>query len=145
MGLISVWGTKIPQVSGQLSPCTATREPMSSRACGPREKSMSHTSREALTCPNSPSQASTVHELRTSRCSSWIQKRQKNQRSNCQHPLDNRKSKRVPEKYLLLLYWLHQSIWLCESQQAVENFSREGNTISDLPPEKSVCSSRSNS
>ena len=26
------------------------------------------------------------------------QKRQRNQRSNCQHPLDHRKSKRVPEK-----------------------------------------------
>ena len=34
---------------------------------------------------------------------------------------------------------------VCESQQAVENSSREGNTISDLPPEKSVCRSRSNS
>ena len=31
-------------------------------------------------------------------------KRQRNQRSNCQHPLGHRKSKRVPEKYLLLLY-----------------------------------------
>ena len=28
---------------------------------------------------------------------------QRNQRSNCQNPLDHRKSKRVPEKYLLLL------------------------------------------
>ena len=27
-----------------------------------------------------------------------------NQRSNCQHPLDHRKSKRVPEKHLFLLY-----------------------------------------
>ena len=55
-----------------------------------------------LTCQqsnarNSPSKASTVHELRTSRCSSWIQKRQ-NQRSNCQHLLGHRKSKQVPEK-----------------------------------------------
>ena len=25
---------------------------------------------------------------------------------------DHRKSKRVPEKHLLLLYWLHQSLWL---------------------------------
>ena len=32
---------------------------------------------------NSPSQASAAHELRTSRCSSWIQKRQRNQRSIC--------------------------------------------------------------
>ena len=38
---------------------------------------------------NSPSEASAVCELRTSRCSSWIQKRQRNQRSNCQHPLDH--------------------------------------------------------
>ena len=30
-------------------------------------------------------------------------KRQKNQRSNCQHPLDHGKSKRVPEKQLFLL------------------------------------------
>ena len=39
-----------------------------------------------------------------------------NQRSNCQHLLDHQKSKRVPEIYLLLLYWLCQSLWLCGSQ-----------------------------
>ena len=34
----------------------------------------------------------------------------------------------------------------CESQQTVENSEREGNTRPpDLPPEKSVCRSRSNS
>ena len=27
---------------------------------------------------------------------------------------------RVPEKHLLLLYWLRQSLWLCGSQQTVE-------------------------
>ena len=31
-------------------------------------------------------------------CSSWIYKRQRNQKSNCQHPFDHRKSKRVPGK-----------------------------------------------
>ena len=31
--------------------------------------------------------------------------------------LDHQKSKRVPEKHLFLLYWLHQSLWLCGSQQ----------------------------
>ena len=31
------------------------------------------------------------------------------QRSNCQHLLDHRKSGRVPEKHLLLLYWLRQA------------------------------------
>ena len=35
---------------------------------------------------------------------------------NWQHPLDHRKSKRVPEKHLFLLYWLCQSLWLCGSQ-----------------------------
>ena len=30
--------------------------------------------------------------------------RKGNQRSNCQHPLDHRKSKRVPEKHLFLLF-----------------------------------------
>ena len=45
--------------------------------------------------------------------------RQRNQRSNCQHPLDHRKSKRVPEKHLFLLYCLckafdcvdHNKLW----------------------------------
>ena len=39
----------------------------------------------------------------------------------CQHPLDHQESKRVPGKLLLLLYWLCQSLWLCGSQQTVEN------------------------
>ena len=38
-------------------------------------------------------------------------------RSNCQHLLDHQKSKRIPEKHLLLLYWLCQSLGLCGSQQ----------------------------
>ena len=53
---------------------------------------------------------------------------------------------RVPEKHLLLLYWLCQSLWLCGSQQTVEHYSRDGNTRPpDLPPEKFVYRSRSNS
>ena len=57
-----------------------------------------------------------------------------------------KKSKRVPEKHLLLLYWLCQSLWLCGSQQTVENSERDGNTRPPyLPPEKSVWGSRSNS
>ena len=38
-----------------------------------------------------------------SRCSSWIQKRQRQQRDNCQHLLDYRKNKEIPEKHLFLL------------------------------------------
>ena len=40
----------------------------------------------------------------------WLYKRQRNQRSNRQQPLDHRKSKRVLEKHLFLLYWLCQSL-----------------------------------
>ena len=36
-------------------------------------------------------------------CSSWFWKRQRNQRSNCQHLLDHGKNKRIPEKHLFLL------------------------------------------
>ena len=57
-----------------------------------------HFTHQQSNAPNSPSQASTLCELRTPRCSNWIQKRQKNRRSNCQHLLDHQKSKRVPEK-----------------------------------------------
>ena len=54
------------------------------------------------------------------------------------------KSKRIPEKFRL--YWLCQSFWLCRWQQTVENSSRDGNTRSIyLPPEKSVCRTRSSS
>ena len=60
--------------------------------------------------------------------------------------LDLRKSKRVPEKHLLLLYWLCQSLWLYGWQQTMENSSGDENTIRlYLPPEKSVCRSIRNS
>ena len=53
---------------------------------------------------------------------------------------------RVPDKHLFLLYWLCQSLWLCGSQETVENSEREGNTSpSDLPLEKPICRSGSNS
>ena len=86
---------------------------------------------------NSPSQSSTVHELWTSRCSSWIQKSQRNQRSNCQHPLDYWKSKRVSEKHLL--YWLCQSLWLCGSQQTVENFFKRWEYQTTWPASWEIC------
>ena len=34
-------------------------------------------------------------------------------RDQCQHLLDHRKSKRIPEKHLLLHHWIHESLWLC--------------------------------
>ena len=45
-----------------------------------------------------------------------------------------------------LLYWLCQSLWLCGSPQTAENSSIDGNTRPpDVPLEKSVCRSESNS
>ena len=59
--------------------------------------------RQQSNAQNSPSQVSTVCEPSTSRYSSCFQKRQRNQRSNCQHLLDHRKSNRIPEKTPALL------------------------------------------
>ena len=39
-------------------------------------------------------------------------------------PLDHQKSKRAPEKHLLLLYWLCQSFWRCGSQQTGKFWKR---------------------
>ena len=50
-------------------------------------------------------------------------KRQRNQRSNY-HLLEHQKSNRVPEKHLLPLYWLCQSLWLCGSQQTQKFWKR---------------------
>ena len=56
------------------------------------------------------------------------------------------KAREFLKKYLLLLYWLCQSLWLCGSQQTVKNSKRDGNTRPpDLPLKKSVCRSGSNS
>ena len=52
----------------------------------------------------------------------WKGRSQRNQRSNCQYPLDNQKSKRVPEK--LLLYWLCQRLWLYITTNCGKFFKR---------------------
>ena len=56
------------------------------------------------------------------------------------------KAREFQKKYLLLLYWLCKSLWLCGSQQTLEKSSRDGNTRPPDPsPEESGCRSRSNS
>ena len=56
------------------------------------------------------------------------------------------KAREFQKKHLFLLYWLCQSLWLCGSQQTVENSERDGNTRPpDMPLEKPVCRSGSNS
>ena len=72
---------------------------------------------------NLSSQASAVHELRTSRCTSWVSKKQRNQRPNCQHSLDHGKSKGVLEKHLL--HWLLKplTVWITtNSGKLLKNF-----------------------
>ena len=55
----------------------------------------------------------------TSRCSSQIQKRQRIQRSNCQRPLNHQKSKRNPEKHLLLLHYYAKAFGSISSVQSL--------------------------
>ena len=44
------------------------------------------------------------------------------------------KKQESSKKHLFLLYWLCQSLWLCGSQETVENSERDGNTRPpDLP------------
>ena len=63
-----------------------------------------HLTQQQKNAQNSPSKALTVCNLRTFNFSSCVQKRKRNQRTNCQHLLNPRKSKRIPEKHLLLLF-----------------------------------------
>ena len=51
-------------------------------------------------------------------------RKERNQRSNGQHLLHHQKSKRIPERHLLLRYWLRQSLWLCGSRQTGKFFKR---------------------
>ena len=56
------------------------------------------------------------------------------------------KKQESSRKHLLLLYLLHQSLWLCKSKQTVDNSSRDENTRPPDPPlEKPICRSGSNS
>ena len=41
-----------------------------------------------------------------------------------QYSLDHREEKEIPEEQLLLLHWLHESLWLCESQPTVKVLKR---------------------
>ena len=61
---------------------------------------------------NPPSQASIVCELRTSRCAIWIQKSQRNQRSNCQHLLDHRKSKGLQKNISFVTMLKPLTVWV---------------------------------
>ena len=92
---------------------------------------------------NPSSQASVVHELRTSRCTRWIYKRQRNQRSNCQYLLDDRESKGIPEDMCFIDY---TKTFDCVDHNKLWKILRDGNSrLPYLPLAKHVCRSRSNS
>ena len=94
---------------------------------------------------NSPNQASTVLEPWTSRCSSRILKGQKNrgQIANIRWII---KKAREFQKNIYFCCIDYAKAFDCEPKQTLENSSTDGNTRPpDLPPEKSVCRSRSNS
>ena len=56
-----------------------------------------------------------------------------------------KKAREFQKNIYFLLYWLCQSLWLCGSQQTVENSSINGNTRPlYLPPEKPVYRAGSN-
>ena len=62
----------------------------------------------------------------------------KGQRSYCQYLLHYQKSKRIPEKHLLLLHWLRESLWLCGSQQTGKFLKRWEYQIT-LPASWEIC------
>ena len=64
-------------------------------------------------------------------------KRQRNQRSNCQHLLDHQKSKRVPEKHQFLLYWLCQN--LCVDHNKLWKILKEMRIPDHLNPSWETC------
>ena len=72
-----------------------------------------------------------------------VLERQRNQRSNWQHPLDYQKSKRLPEKHLFLLYWLCQPLIVWITTNCGKFWKRWATKPTDLPLEKSVCRSGS--
>ena len=77
-------------------------------------------------------------------CTFAFQSPMRNQRSNCQHPWSSKKQESSRKTSTSALLTVPKP--LCWSQQTVENSWRVGNTRPpDLPPEKSVCWSRSNS
>ena len=62
---------------------------------------------------NPSSQPSIVCVPSTTRCMDWIQKRQRNQRSNYQHLLDQRESKGIPEKsYFCFTDYAKAFVWI---------------------------------
>ena len=88
---------------------------------------------------NSPSQASTVCEPRNSECSSWIQKRQRNQRSNCKHLFDHRKKQENSRKKKIYFCFIdHEKafVWITTNSG---KFLRRCEYQITLPASQEIC------
>ena len=68
-----------------------------------------------------------ILEWRTSRYTSWVSKRQKNQRSNCQHSLDHREIKVIPKDICFIDYVKafdcvdHNKLWKILKEMGIPN------------------------
>ena len=78
------------------------------------------------------------------RRTSWVSKRQRNQRSNCHHLLDHGESKRIPEKHLLcFIGYIVKLLTVWTATSCGKFLTRWENQTTLLPPEKWACRSRS--
>ena len=73
---------------------------------------------------NPLSLASTVHEPRPYMCESQLQKRQRNQRSNCKHWLNHRKSKGIPKK-ICFCFTHYATVFNCVDHNKLWNILKE--------------------
>ena len=69
-----------------------------------------------------------------------FRKSKRNQRSNCQHLLDHQKSKRIPEKHLLLLYFFTLpkplTVWIATN---CGKFFKRWEYQTTLPASREIC------
>ena len=65
---------------------------------------------------------SAVCELRMSRCRNWILKKQRNQRSNCQHPLDHQKPTEIQKNiYFCFIDYTKAKLWKILKEMGIPN------------------------
>ena len=69
-------------------------------------------------------QASAVHELRISRCTSWVQKRQKNQRSNCRELLITQKAREF-QKIIYFYFINYANVFDCAGHNKFRKILKE--------------------
>ena len=96
----------------------------------------------ARLCSKSFQPGLAVCEMRTSRCTTWVSKRQRNQRSNCQHSMDHEESKGVPKKQPTSASWVMLkplTVWITTNWKIIKEMGTPY-----LSPEKSICRPRSN-